>query len=211
MACPRAQHILTTWRTWLATLPSLALAAALLAGGASAGDATPTPDAPPPELCQVTAPSLAQLNAIVATPPAEPGGTPAVDVIPSGTPADVATLAGITATLRELVGCYNAGELLRSYGLYTEDYLRRLFYRQGAFTQAAYDGLATPEPAPVDKRVQILAIENPRLLPDGRSGMTVTLRYARVPMPKRLFFVFVQEGGRWLIDDIIGEISFSVP
>ena len=57
----------------------------------------------------------------------------------------------------------------------------------------------------------ILTIEGERLLPDGRYGATVTVSYPSVPMPKRFFFFFTQDGGRLLIDGILGEISFSVP
>ena len=113
--------------------------------------------------------------------------------------------------MRELVACYNAGELLRSYGLYTEAYLHRLFARQGAFTRAAYDAFATPEPAAPAERAAILAVRDVRELEDGTVGAIVTIRYARVPMPKTFYFTFARAGERWLIAGILGELSFSVP
>lgn len=198
-------------------LPPLALMISLLAGTdvASGMPASPTPvagDAPPPELCQAEARRFDELDALARRGPA---GTPqtsrTTDVLPAGEPADAATVAAVTATVRELVACWNAGELLRAYGLYTDDGLAALFARQGSFSRAAYDGLATPQPAPAAERAAILAIEDVRRLPDGTVGATVTIRYAVVPMPKRFFFTFAYEDGRWLIADVLGEITFAVP
>jgi hypothetical protein len=173
----------------------------------------PTPDAPPPALCRAAPRSLADLNELIATPVA--ARSPAIprprDVVPEGSPADPATVAGVTVTVRELVACFNAGELLRAYGLYTDSYLHRLLARQDPLTQVAYDALATPMPEPPASRAAILAIRDVRLLPDGTAGATVTIRYAVVPMPKTFFFTFARTSDRWLIADILGEISFSVP
>lgn len=194
-------------------LPAILIVAALLTtlpAVATAGT-TPTPEAPPPELCHAAPRSLEELTALLATPEPSPLPTRTPGVVPAGAPADDVTLAGIEATVRELVACFNAGELLRAYGLYTDDYLRRLFYRQGLPAREAYDALATPEPAPPDQRTAILAIQDVRVFDDGTAGATVTIRYARVPMPKTFFFTFARVDDRWLIDDILGEISFSVP
>ena len=194
-------------------LPATLIAATLLTilpAVATAG-ATPTPDAPSPELCYAAPRSLEDLTMLLATPESGPLPTRTPGVVPEGAPADDATIAGIEATVRELVACFNAGELLRAYGLYTDDYLRRLLYRQGPPAREAYDALATPEPAPAARRAAILAIRDVRVFDDGTVGATVTIRYARVPMPKTFFFTFVRLDDRWLIDGILGEISFSVP
>ncbi|MCC6313332.1 MAG: hypothetical protein IT337_04925, partial [Thermomicrobiales bacterium] len=133
------------------------------------------------------------------------------DVVPAGEPTDAATAAGVTATVRELVACFNAGELLRAYGLYTPRYLGSLLSRQAQFGRAAYDSLATPMPANPEERAAILGIENVRVLPDGRIGATVTIAYKVIPMPKRFYFTFARDGDDWRIDGVLGEISFSVP
>jgi hypothetical protein len=185
----------------------------VVANGAVA-QATPTPDVPPAALCTVAAPSFERLNEVVLAPvpDASPVATRTPGVVPEGVPADAETIAEVTAVVRELVGCYNAGEPLRAYGLYSDQYLRRLFNRQGGFSRSAYDSLATPEPA-ADARTNtaILEIKGVRVLEDGTIGAMVTLRYASVPMPKSFFFTFVRTGEWWLIDGILGEISFSVP
>jgi len=180
----------------------------------AASDATPPPDVPPAALCTVEAPSLAALNAAILIPPA--GASPVAartpGVVPEGVPADPETVAAVTAVVRELIGCYNAGEPLRTFALFTESYLFRLFNRQGGFTRESYDGYATPEPAAdPNSHTAILEIRDVRVLEDGTAGATVILRYASVPMPKAFFFAFARVGDRWLIDGILGEISFSVP
>jgi hypothetical protein len=172
---------------------------------------TPTPDAPEPSLCQAPPRALAELNALSATPIAAAGPTRTPGVLPKGLPADPDQIAGVTATVRELVACFNAGELLRAYGLYTDGYLHRLFARQGPLTAEAYDALATPEPEAPNSRAAILDLRNARILEDGAVGATVTINYAVIPVPKTFFFTFVYEDGRWWIDDILGELSFSLP
>jgi len=187
-----------------------------------AEDATPAPPggAPPPSLCTAEAPPLAQLNAEIAaaaagsaTPGARLPGRLDRGVVPAGAPADAATAAGIEAVTRELVACFNAGEPLRALGLYTPAARGLLYARQGPFAADAYADLATPTPADPADRDAILAIRGIRLLPDGRAGATVTIAYAVVPEPKTFFFVYARADGedRWLIDGILGELSFSVP
>jgi hypothetical protein len=162
----------------------------------------------------VGAPSLEALNAAILTPAA--GASPVAartpGVVPEGVPADAETVAAVTAVVRVLIGCYNAGEPLRTFALFTDAYLFRLFNRQGGFTRDSYDSYATPEPASdPSERTAILEIGDVRVLEDGTVGTTVVLRYATVPMAKSFFFTFRRVDDRWLIDGILGEISFSVP
>jgi hypothetical protein len=126
-------------------------------------------------------------------------------------PASPDVAAAIAETVQELVACYNAGEPLRVYRLYTDAFLQRLLMRQGALPRQAYDALATPQPAPPDAGTAILAISGTRLLDDGRAGAMVTLQFPAIPVPKTFFFTFARQGSRWLIDDVLDEITFSVP
>jgi hypothetical protein len=200
-AIPRAMVIAAT----------LVLVVTHTAAASTAG--TPTPDMPPPELCLATPRSFDELSALAATPATSgtPEPTPTPGPIPQGTPADPPTTNAVTATVRELVACFNAGELLRAYGLYTDHYLHSLLSRQDPTTRAAHDSLATPMPASPEERAKILDIHGVRVLPDGRVGAIVTIKYAVVPVPKTFSMVFVEEDGRWIIDDIRGEISFELP
>jgi hypothetical protein len=169
------------------------------------------PDTPPPELCQTAPRSFDELTAIAATAVVSPPASRTPGPVPEGTPADAETIAGITATVRELVACFNAGEPLRAYALHTDADLARIFAQQGPLTQAGYEALATPEPLSADEQAAILAIRGARLLADGSVGATVTLLYPRIPVPKTFFFTFVQAGDCWLIAGVLGETSFSVP
>lgn len=199
------------------------LVAAILVGALrpgiarAAAPATPTPDAPSSDLCTVAPLTFDGLNAIIeggrATPVA--GSTSAQagrdGVVPEGAPVPPDIEEGVRSVVREYVACQNSGELLRAYALYSDDYLARLFTRQGVWSRAAYDGLATPMPNGEDQPTAILGIRDVRRLPDGRVGATVTITYASIPMPKTFFVTFVRTEDGWAIDDILGEISFSVP
>src|SRR5262245_23261965 len=126
---------------WFIPIPIAAIMFACAAHG-RVQTATPTPDTPPPGLCHVPPRPFQELQAIIATPIATPPAQPIRTTVPKGTPADPETIAGITATLRELIACFNAGEVLRAYSLYTPDYLRRIFSTQDPLTPATYDALA---------------------------------------------------------------------
>lgn len=193
-----------------------ATAAVLLAGLPGLGAAQPaTPAATPlPAVaCVAPARSEADLNALFAAP--ADTATPATErpdgTVLGGTPADAATAAALTATVSGWLACQNAGEPLRAWSLFTDRYLRHLLDRQGGLGIVTWGSLATPNPAAPDRFAQITDVRDARTLPDGRAGATVTLTYPSVPMPKHFFFVFERVGGTWLIDGILGEISFEVP
>ena len=60
-----------------------------------------------------------------------------------GEDADEATVQAVTQTYRQLVACLNAGQFLRVYALYTDDYLRRTLADSGIDPQQFQ---ATPAP-----------------------------------------------------------------
>lgn len=197
----------------IATAASIAVIMLSAVRPTSAQEATPspTPDTPPAALCAAAAPSFDDLNTAILGSDATPAPPRTPGVVPAGTPADVATSAAVIATIRELVACFNAGTPLRAYGLYTTGYLHRLFAAQGPFSRASYDSYATPAPEPdISKHTVILEIRDVRTFADGRAGATVTLHYASIPVPKTFFFTFVHGDDGWRIDNILGEISFSV-
>jgi hypothetical protein len=192
----------------LTSIVSAAIAIWLTAGSALA-QATPTPDAPAPELCQATAPSFAAITDIMATPQAT--ASPTASPVPAGTPASEADIAAVTGVVRELIACFNAGEPLRAYGLYTDDYLRHLLSVQGVPNRAGYDLWAIPEPPHPDRYVQILAIREVKQLDGGGVRALVILRYAGIPVPKTFAFLFVETPDGWRINAFLGEINFSLP
>ncbi len=181
----------------------------LLAAGLGpvvAQDATPValPVTPDPSECMVAPRSLAALAAVFATPVAAPASPPAV-AVPSGEPADDATVAGVLDTGRQLLACFNAGDYPRAFALYTDDALRQQAGGEPLTEELAAFFAATPVPAPQDARATLLAIEDVRILADGRVGAFVTQDNPALPPdgPETGYFVLAERGGRYLVDEIV--------
>jgi hypothetical protein len=193
-----AVTVVAVVQIWVATA-SLAVSA----------PATPSPATTPG--CDVPARNQDEIRALLAdTEIATPAATTDGQTLPQGVPADADRAATMERLVHLWLACQNAGEQLRAWSLFSEGYLYRLLSRQGGLSGEALRALATPAPVAAEPAV-VLAIEGERLLPDGRYGATVTLRYSSVPMPKRFFFFFTEIDDRLVIDGILGEISFSVP
>ena len=179
-----------------------------------ASTATPNPET---VACRAVPRSFSELEALGGTPAAgavPPAPEPTPGLLPGGQPADAATTEAVTGVLRELLACFHAGEPLRVYGLYSDAYLRRLLARSGPPDRGSYDLLATPEKSVQEDRSVLRSVTGVRLLDGPRAGAVVVISYPTLPeglRDKRFFFVFVREGSQWLIDDVVGEISFGVP
>ena len=93
-----------------------------------AQDATPAAgEVIDPAECQVEPRAIEEIEQLVGTAGEGADATPDAAQAGSmeGEDADEATVQAVTQTYRELVACLNAGEFLRIYALYTDDYLRR--------------------------------------------------------------------------------------
>ena len=84
-------------------------------------------------------------------------------------------------------------------------------HRRQPLREEVCDAYATPRPPAPGERVRLRALTDVQVLDDGRVGATVVLCYPGIGLEKRFFFAFVRQDGRWRIDDIVGEITFSVP
>lgn len=113
-------------------------------------------------------------------------------------------LADVTGVLIEVFACFNAGDLARTWALYSPDYLARIL--PGGLAM-----MATPVPLDVDEYSEILAIEDVRWLGDERIVATVRLNPALIPVDKIFGFVLVRAGDRWVVDDVLDELRFSLP
>ena len=100
---------------------------------------------------------------------------------PLGEAADPEVVASVTAAARELVACYNAGDLRRLFALYSEEYLYRVW---GGFAgsdpsqaqvEQAIAFMSTPVPQPVEAKVDLLSVEDVRNHPDGTVSAIVHL------------------------------------
>lgn len=72
-------------------------------------------------------------------------------------------------SLRVLPGlpCINAGDILRMMALWSDDYLRQQLGGV-AFDASMISAMATPQPPPGSGQITLLAVEDVRMLPDGR-------------------------------------------
>lgn len=124
-----------------------------------------------------------------------------------GTPADPHAVAGVTATVRELVACVNANDGARLAALFTDDYWRRLDsveFGLGAEPDFARAGSLLPlvggPPGPVPSP----AVEDLRLLPDGRIAAILRPTWYQGEPPWFDYYVFARVSDRWLVDEAVG-------
>jgi hypothetical protein len=146
-------------------------------------------------------PTAAQQEAMAGMEAATPD--PAFQM--QGEPADEATVSGVLETVWQLGACINAGDFWGRYAaLFTEDYFRREFERFGPIPEEERAFMAaTPQPLPAEFQVALLAVVDVRILPDGRVAGLFDIEdpFAGTPGPSRFYWEFVQEDGRWLIDE----------
>jgi hypothetical protein len=174
------------------SLFSLAIPVSVLAQ-----DSTPVTDGPqgvPAALCTIAPRTVESLQEIIERRPAD--GT---DVrIPirfapgDGETADVLTTAAVTSVMTELAACYNAGDLLRIFGLFTDDALIPALLPEDI--EAAK--VATPEP--IDPGSGALYEEptvwDVRVQVDGRVTALVDFN------GETALITFAWNGERYLID-----------
>ncbi len=129
---------------------------------------------------------------------------PDPDALPAGEVADDATVAGVTATVRESIACRNAGDLRRAYALMTPALLAGLLGGpETAPPEIVRLLLEPPDRVPTDERVALVAVSDVALLPDGRVRARVETDAAGFRFADLLLFARDAQGGRWLIDDAL--------
>lgn len=194
---------------------AVVLAALTVLGGiapVAAQDATPPalPATPEAAACTVEPRSITFFEQFIGTPTAEQA-TPAIAAtpaaafeMPAGDPADQETVAAVTATVVELAACLNAGDFLRYFALFTDDYFRGVVEEFGPLPEEEFAAFgATPQALPAENRAAILAVVDVRVLADGRvAGLfDVYDPFETPPGPARFYWEFVEQDGRWLIDE----------
>ncbi len=172
---------------------------------ALASDATPVPNG-----CTVAPRSFASISALLATPVAGQAAQTGIPMM--GEPLRPEEWTAVTNAVHQFVDCANAGEPLRVYALYSDAYLLSLLNRERPLLdQDRYDALATPMPATPDQQATVTQIEGGRRFADGTFGVNVTISYPNIPEPKTFFFHFIPTSNGLLINDIMGELTFSLP
>lgn len=206
-------------RRWRA-LVIAPLAALLVTGPVLAQESTPEADgAENPRLVApsecVAEPRTYEDIAAILTLDGDGVPAPAITQItpPLGEVVDTETAITIRKAARQVLACFNAGDIPRAAGLMTENGVRRAYWgltinaenRAVARTRIS----ATPEPRAEDARLRLITVTDVSLLPDGRLAAFVVLNEPLLPPPgpETLLFVFANQDGRWLVDDWI---DFSI-
>jgi steroid delta-isomerase-like uncharacterized protein len=118
--------------------------------------------------------------------------------VPTGQPADAETVAGVTATVRELLACFNAGDIGRAAALHTEAFLRR---QLAAIPPEAFLAIMTAPPSPPREQAVLHGVRDVRVLPDGRAGAFADIYDPVVGGDATFYFTFAKVGDRWLSDE----------
>jgi hypothetical protein len=195
-------------------MPRTLLCAAILltiaVASVSAEVATPLslPATPGPEACQgAERLTSEELRRLAATPTAgEPEAPVAYRSAPSpptGTPADAATTAAVTATIREYYACANAGDWAAVFALLADDTIRHEFVdlaRSAGVDPTTTDyPLFTRTPVPLSHAMSTgsVDIRDVTVRPDGQVVAVVENTLSSEGEPQYLQVVLVKEGGRW--------------
>ena len=172
----------------------------------AAQDATPVGMATPnPRECRIPPRTIESLAALLDAPEQTGDAAPVDSEATEGEPADAETVARVTETVRELFACQNDNDFLRVFAFFTDDYLRRSFAAAGT-TQEDLDFFAVATGALAPEERQAVAVRAVRVLPDGRVRALVVGRNPAADPPEFAdFTIFVEQDGRYLIDDVVSQ------
>jgi hypothetical protein len=189
----------------------------LMAQSMTASAQQPTPGSatiPNPSECTVQPRTADELRALfqavaAATPTSSPAASPAAYVPPQGgKPADEATIAAVTATMREIIACVNAGNIPAAFALQTDNKLRGDFVEdiaQGINANDFVQFVTAASPVPASSWMPVPTLSDVRVFPDGSVGAYVTgdegLGYA----------IFVKQGDHWFLDSLEDLPSNATP
>lgn len=152
---------------------------------------------------EVTPRDAAFFQAVAATPGAATpqsnaqgaAATPTPFAMPEGAAADDATVAEITQLYQQLIACLNAGDYLRAYALYSDEYLRRNLGQE-----AIADLAATPIPVEASQQSTFGGVLDARVLGDDRLAALISTRNAQAG-ELLVFATLRRVDGRLVIDD----------
>lgn len=156
-----------------------------------------TTTGPEAAACQMAARTVQELLILAATPMATAVATAPPDAFDdlasdSAIPAGTATVAEITRTVHEIYACFEAGDELRAYALFTDDALRPFLAGEPLLSEQLYQGYGMREP---------LGVEEARFLPDGRVIAQITFRVSEGVFTET--WIFVHQNGRYRVDAVL--------
>jgi plastocyanin len=176
-----------------------------------AQDATPAAgEVIDPAECQVEPRAIEEIEQLVGT--ASEGADATPDAAQAGSmegeDADEATVQAVTQTYRELVACLNAGEFLRIYALYTDDYLRRTLNDSGIDLEQIQ---ATPAPDR-QEATALVGVSDVRQLAGGRVSARVETTSSPEGTASVVQSVLEQVEDRYLIaDETVVDAAATTP
>jgi hypothetical protein len=197
----------------------------MMCGAARAQDGTPVtlptglPVTPDPSECTVEPMALEDLIALVGTPSADAGtsdavgaATPEAFALPEGEPADQATVDEITATVRTVLACFNAGNFLAFFALSSENMILADLEEEGLNEETIGFLGATPEVTSEANWTTLVGVREVTMLPDGRVGALIdTIFPDEMPDVQTDYITFVEEDGTWLLDEIVEDLEGQFP
>lgn len=204
------------WRT-LAIVP---LATLMLAGPAAAyqdeNDGT-NPRVVSPEECVVDPRPADQVAGLLGlagegvAPPAWPTIT-----APLGQNLDSETSVSIKEAAREILACFNAGDIARASALMTDNGVIRTYWQlteTPELRSTAQERIATVAPRPEPGQIRLVTVTDTSQLPDGRAIAFVVINDPAAPQPgpETLLFYFLNQDGKWLLDDWVDFSIAAVP
>ena len=187
-------------------------------GRAAAQDATPASgrgEVLDPAECQVEPRSADELIAVwyeqneAGTPIL---ATPAADTalesvpVPLGEPADAETVAAVTAAVREVLACFNAGDFGRALALFSDELIRSSGPEPGDTPEDVRGFLAAAaEPAPEADRIRLLAVTDVAVMADGRAAAFVVTEDPTIPPEgaETVLLLFAEGEDGWLVDAVV--------
>jgi hypothetical protein len=134
---------------------------------------------------------------------ADLASTPAITAIAQagdGAPADEATAAAITGTIRLAVACANANDPLRALALFTDRYVAERFGPSHPDDLGSLNAALsrTPVPADEDDLLTLVDVRDIVIISDGRAEAVAVTENRSARYVDRLVLELVK--GRWLID-----------
>lgn len=120
-----------------------------------------------------------------------------------GDRADPELTKAVTAAVHELYACMNSGDMLHATALWTDDYLRHIL---GGLDIETLASSATPVTVPATDRAMIIAVDDVRLLADGRVSAL-----ARSEGRQAVHIFVVQADGRYLLDGVFEITDTGTP
>jgi hypothetical protein len=198
----------------------------VLLGGNLAARAQETtfPVTPDPSECTVTPLTSDELYAVIGTPVSGtpmagtdgetngPEASPMAFTLPTGTPADEATRAAVTSTLRMVLACFNAGNYLAYLALSTDASMQADFGETPLTEEDAAFLVGTPQASDPSMWATLVAVRDVILLDDGRVGALVdTIFPDEEPGVQTDFIYFANEDGTWKFDDIVEDLEGQYP